>query len=123
MEADDLMAFLSRKLQGPNIIVTTDKDLLQTVSRDTRVYSPIKKKIVTLDNFEEYTGVKKEYYISFRAVTGDKSDNIPGIPRYGIKRFLKLEHNIISSNGEDPTALIKEYELTDEQFKIYNRNR
>ena len=123
MEADDLMAFLSKKLPGPNVIISTDKDLLQTITKDTRVYSPIKKKEITLDNFEEYTGVKKEYYISFRAVTGDKSDNIPGIPRYGIKRFLKLEHNIISSNGEDPTALIKDYELTDEQFKIYNRNR
>lgn len=122
MEADDLMAFLSRKLLGPNVIVTTDKDLLQTVTKDTRVYSPIKKKEITLDNFEEYTGVKKEYYISFRAVTGDKSDNIPGIPRYGIKRFLKLEHNIISLNGDDPMALISTDELTIDQWKIYERN-
>ena len=122
MEADDLMAFLSHKLEGPNVIVTTDKDLLQTVSKDTRVYSPIKKKIVTLDNFEEYTGVKKEYYISFRAVTGDKSDNIPGIPRYGIKRFLKLEHNIISTHDNGPTALISTDELTIDQWKIYERN-
>ena len=63
MEADDLMAFLSKKLPGPNVIITTDKDLLQTITKDTRVYSPIKKKEITLDNFEEYTGVKKEYYI------------------------------------------------------------
>ena len=122
MEADDLMAYLSHKLLGPNVIITTDKDLLQTVTENTIVYTPIKKKEISLDNFEEYTGVKKEYYISFRAVTGDKSDNIPGIPRYGIKRFLKLEHRVISLNGDDPMALIRADELTDEQFKIYERN-
>ena len=122
MEADDLMAWLSEELSGTSVIVTTDKDLLQTVTERTIVYSPIKKKEITLDNFEEYTGVKKEYYISFRAVTGDKSDNIPGIPRYGIKRFLKLEHRVISLNGDDPMALIRADELTDEQFKIYERN-
>ena len=122
MEADDLMAWLSEELSGTSVIVTTDKDLLQTVTERTIVYSPIKKKEISLDNFEEYTGVKKEYYISFRAVTGDKSDNIPGIPRYGIKRFLKLEHRVISLNGDDPMALIRADELTDEQFKIYERN-
>jgi len=122
MEADDLMAWLSEELDGTNVIITTDKDLLQTVTENTIVYTPIKKKEISLDNFEEYTGVKKEYYISFRAVTGDKSDNIPGIPRYGIKRFLKLEHRVISLNGDDPMALIRADELTDEQFKIYERN-
>jgi len=122
MEADDLMAYLSSKLPGPNVIITTDKDLLQTVTENTIVYTPIKKKEISLDNFEEYTGVKKEYYISFRAVTGDKSDNIPGIPRYGIKRFLKLEHTFISLNGDETMALVRADELTDDQFEIYKRN-
>ena len=122
MEADDLMAWLSEELSGTSVIVTTDKDLLQTVTERTIVYSPIKKKEISLDNFEEYTGVKKEYYISFRAVTGDKSDNIPGIPRYGIKRFLKLEHRVVSINNSEPMALVRADELTDEQFEIYSRN-
>ena len=122
MEADDLMAYLSSTLPGPNVIITTDKDLLQTVTENTIVYTPIKKKEISLDNFEEYTGVKKEYYISFRAVTGDKSDNIPGIPRYGIKRFLKLEHRFITIPGDEKMALVRADELTDDQFEIYKRN-
>ena len=87
MEADDLMSWLSSHLPGKNVIVTTDKDLLQTISIDTKIYSPIKKKIITLQNFEEYTGVTKKQYLNYRAVTGDKSDNIPGIPKYGLARF------------------------------------
>ena len=106
MEADDLMAWLSTHLPGKNVIITTDKDLLQTISADTRIYSPIKKKEVTLQNFEEYTGVSKEQYLNYRAITGDKSDNIPGIPRYGLARFKKLD-------------LTK---LTEEQQIIYERN-
>ena len=121
MEADDLMAYLTHKLPGLNIVITTDKDLLQTVSDNTIVYNPIKKKEVTLNNFEDYTGVKKEYYISFRAITGDKSDNIPGIPRYGIKRFLKLEHKLVDLEGEE-TALVRGDAITEEQFEIYKRN-
>ena len=121
MEDDDLMAYLSHRLPGHSVIITTDKDLLQTVSKNTIVYNPIKKKEINLNNFEEYTGVKKEYYISFRAVTGDKSDNIPGFPRYGIKRFLKLEHKLVSLEGEE-TALIKGDAITEEQFEIYKRN-
>ena len=106
MEADDLMAWLSTILKGKKVIVTTDKDLLQTISQDTKVYSPIKKKEITLQNFEEYTGVPKEQYLNYRAVTGDKSDNIPGIPRYGLARFKKLD-------------LTK---LTEQQQGIYERN-
>ena len=106
MEADDVMAWLAAQLPGESVIVTTDKDLLQTISVNTRIYSPIKKKIVTLQNFEEYTGVTKDQYLNYRAVTGDKSDNIPGIPRYGLARFKKLD-------------LTK---LTEEQQNIYNRN-
>jgi len=106
MEADDLMAWLSTILKGKKVIVTTDKDLLQTISQDTKVYSPIKKKEITLQNFEEYTGVPKEQYLNYRAVTGDRSDNIPGIPRYGLARFKKLD-------------LTK---LTEQQQVIYERN-
>ena len=120
MEADDVMAYLSRELEGTNVIITTDKDLLQTINERTVVYNPIKKKEINLKNFEEYTGVKKEYYLSYRSVTGDKSDNIQGFPRFGLKRFLKLEHNDPGKTNED--VLLKGSSITEEQFEIYKRN-
>jgi DNA polymerase-1 len=122
MEADDVMAWLARTLPGQNVVVTTDKDLLQLVNNKITVYNPIKKKEVTLSNFEEYTGVKKEYYMSYRVVTGDKSDNIQGFPRFGLKRFLKLEHKIVTMDGKEQVALIEGNSITEEQFEIYKRN-
>lgn len=117
MEADDVLAWLSHNLTGKTVIVTTDKDLLQTVSKTTEVFNPIKKNIVTLENFEETVGVSKEVYLSYRAVTGDKSDNIPGVPRYGIKKFLKLKHQ--DNNNK---LLVEESQLNEEQYSIYLRN-
>ena len=120
MEADDVMAYLVHNLPGTSVVVTTDKDLLQVVSNNVTVFNPIKKKEITLNNFEEYTGVQKQYYLSYRAVTGDKSDNIHGLPRFGIKRFLKLEHKNVSNNNE--WALLRGDSITEEQFEIYKRN-
>ena len=122
MEADDVMAWLARTLPGQNVVVTTDKDLLQLVNNKITVYNPIKKKEVTLSNFQEYTGVQKEYYMSYRVVTGDKSDNIQGFPRFGLKRFLKLEHKIVTMDGKEQVALIEGNSITEEQFAIYKRN-
>mgnify|MGYP001280540194 CR=1 FL=1 len=122
MEADDVMAWLARTLPGQNVVVTTDKDLLQLVNNKITVYNPIKKKEVTLSNFQEYTGVQKEYYMSYRVVTGDKSDNIQGFPRFGLKRFLKLEHKIVTMDGQENVALIEGNSITEEQFEIYKRN-
>jgi len=122
MEADDVMAWLARTLPGQNVVVTTDKDLLQLVNNKITVYNPIKKKEVTLSNFQEYTGVQKEYYMSYRVVTGDKSDNIQGFPRFGLKRFLKLEHKIVTMDGKEQVALIEGNSITEEQFDIYKRN-
>jgi len=122
MEADDVMAWLARTLPGQNVVVTTDKDLLQLVNNKITVYNPIKKKEVTLSNFQEYTGVQKEYYMSYRVVTGDKSDNIQGFPRFGLKRFLKLEHKIVTMDGKEQVALIEGDSITEEQFDIYKRN-
>ena len=120
MEADDVMAYLAHNLPGTSVVVTTDKDLLQVVSNNVTVFNPIKKEEITLNNFEEYTGVKKQYYLSYRAVTGDKSDNINGFPRFGIKRFLKLEHKNVSNNDE--WALLRGDSITEEQYEIYKRN-
>ena len=43
-------------------------------------------------------------------------------PRFGLKRFLKLEHKIVSESTSEPFALIKGDCITEEQFEIYKRN-
>jgi len=76
------------------IIVTGDLDLLQLIDEQTRVYSMARginqaaiydeKKVV-----ERY-GLKPSQFVDFKALKGDTSDNIPGVPGIGEKGAAKL---------------------------------
>lgn len=111
MEADDVIAWLAHNIQDHHItIVTVDQDMYQLVNENISIYSPIKKITVNDRNFTEVTGVSKENFLSFKALIGDKSDNIPGIPRVGKKTAIKL------LNEGVPDC------LTHENRAIYDRN-
>ncbi|MGB6290716.1 MAG: 5'-3' exonuclease H3TH domain-containing protein, partial [Desulfobulbales bacterium] len=93
VEADDLIASAARKLAALGykvIVVSGDKDLLQLVNDDIILWDPMK------DVFMDQDGVKKKYNVlpdnllDLFALTGDKSDNIPGVPGIGPKSAEKL---------------------------------
>jgi DNA polymerase I len=99
MEADDVISWLSGEIEGEKIIITTDKDMLQLINEDISVFNTNTKSIINLENFEDVTNIDTpRNYLMFKCFTGDKSDNIPGIPKVGIKTFLKLtkdwDHNL-----------------------------
>jgi len=113
MEADDAISWLSEIVEGEKIIITTDKDMLQLISEDIAVYNTNTKSIINLQNFEEVTGIDNpKNYLMFRCFTGDKSDNIPGIPKVGIKTYLKLtkdwDYNLDNVNiNKDQRAIVE----------------
>jgi len=103
-EADDVMAFITNEYLTPKeshtFIMSSDKDFLQLVSKHVHVWSPTKKKLYyEEDVFNEY-GFYPQNFPIFRALAGDKSDNIPGAPGLApktiLKRFPKLaeEHTM-----------------------------
>jgi len=96
-EADDILGALSRQAsqQGiDTIIVTGDNDMLQIVSPTVRVMSPRRSFNDTV--IYDEAGVQDKYGIvpkqiaDLKALTGDTSDNIPGIPGVGEKTAVKL---------------------------------
>jgi DNA polymerase-1 len=113
MEADDAISWLSENVDGEKIIITTDKDMLQLISEDITVYNTNTKSIIDLQNFEEVTKINNpKNYLMFRCFTGDKSDNIPGIPKVGIKTYLKLtkdwDYNLDNVNiNKDQRAIVE----------------
>lgn len=114
-EADDDIAALCKFLPEDvyKIVITSDKDMLQLVSDKVNVYSPYKKKIISPLNFYEETGVTHHAYIGFRALLGDSSDNISGVPGIGevtAKNLMgKYGHidNILGATGSAKTTLMK----------------
>lgn len=113
-EADDLIASACKVLPGPKVIVTNDKDMLQLISHEVSVYTPQKGgKMIGIMNFYEETGVTLSAYLGYRALVGDSSDNIIGVPGIGEKTakdlMSKYGHidNILNAQGEDKKALMK----------------
>lgn len=89
-EADDLMYHASRIYMDDRIIITTDKDLLQALMVGVYVYSPTKDVIYDVSSMEKEYGIDWFRYLDWRALQGDDSDNIPGIPGVGEKTATKL---------------------------------
>lgn len=89
IEADDVIAYLSSYFKQKVIVLSTDKDFLQLVSDRVSVYSPSKKKMYTPNSLFDETGIWCENFIIYKALLGDKSDNIDGIKGIGPKTIEK----------------------------------
>lgn len=96
-EADDLIAVLTSKFQGPDleiIILTGDLDTLQLVNERTKVYTlrkGLKDEIIyDLKKIQEKYQLLPEQLPEVKALRGDPSDNIKGLAGIGEKTALKL---------------------------------
>lgn len=94
-EADDLIAGLVQAHPDtPKRIVSTDRDFMQLIGPSLSIYAPVKKLIVTEDNFFEAISLKgrfpRDRFVDYRALTGDPSDNLPGVPGIGEVTASKL---------------------------------
>ena len=105
-EADDVMYALATYFadEGEDVlIITGDRDIAQLVnySDKIKVYSP------TLKIFRE----KQPNLILEKAIVGDPSDNIPGIPRIGIKTFEKAmsDRNVWNSKIQPNIDIVNRF--------------
>lgn len=96
-EADDLIGTVAKKAMELGIeanIITGDKDALQLVAIGAKVHIT-KKGITNLQAYDEFgvfdeLGVHANQVIDYKGLSGDASDNIPGIPSIGPKTAAKL---------------------------------
>jgi len=93
VEADDVLATLARRFEGPRLgvtIATSDKDMLQLVRGGVSVYDPWKEKRFGPEDVKEKMGVGPELVPDLLALSGDDVDNIPGVPGVGPKRAKEI---------------------------------
>ncbi|QHS22984.1 DNA polymerase I [Virgibacillus sp. MSP4-1] len=96
-EADDIIGTLSKSAKQDDLevkVISGDRDLLQLVDKDVNV-SLTKKGVTNIENYtpaflEEKMGIRPEQVVDMKALMGDSSDNIPGIPGVGEKTAVKL---------------------------------
>jgi DNA polymerase-1 len=113
-EADDLIAGLVRRnATARKRIVSTDRDFLQLIDERTSVYSPVKKVIIDETNFDEAVmpkGCKRVFhrsqYLDYRALVGDPSDDLPGVPGIGpLTAAAMLAHADLDAYFDDPAQV------------------
>ena len=91
-EADDVIGTLAKKAEAEGYevrIVTNDRDSYQLLSDKVRVLKPDGEE-VTPEAVREKYGVTVAQWVDYRALTGDASDNIPGVKGIGAKTAAKL---------------------------------
>ncbi len=99
LEADDVLGTIARRCESQNVdvvIISGDRDLLQLATNHTKIRIPKTKQGKT--EVEDYydADVKERYqvspveFIDLKALMGDTSDNIPGVPSIGEKTATKI---------------------------------
>ncbi len=92
-EADDLIGTIATQAAAADFethIVSGDKDFCQLINEKTFLYDTMKEVVFTPALVKEKHGVTPEQFIDYLAITGDTSDNIPGVAGIGPKGAIKL---------------------------------
>ena len=116
-EADDLIASVATRMaaQGFRVVVVSgDKDLLQLVSPNITLWDPMNDRVMDEAAVETKYGLPPSLLLDYFALTGDSSDNIPGVPGVGPKSAQKLiaEHRTLEGlyqaiDGLKPSKIVQ----------------
>ena len=124
-EADDLIATYARLAEeaGADVtIISSDKDLMQLVTSKVSMYDSMKDKQIAISEVVEKWGVTPDKMIDLQAMTGDSTDNIPGIPGIGPKTAAQL----LQEFGDLDTLLARADEIKQQKRReniIANREQ
>ena len=135
VEADDIAAHLVKEKDKYGLesiwMISSDRDWDLLIQENVGRFSYVTRKEVTLENWHDHYDVTPEQYISLKCLTGDKGDNVPGVPGIGPKRALTLiqeygsaldlydalpiagKYKYIEALNENAEQLIENYELMD----------
>jgi len=94
VEADDIAAHLVKHKEKYGLdkiwLISSDRDWDLLITKDVSRFSYVTRKEVTHDTWKDHYDVTQDEYISMKCLTGDKGDNVPGIPGIGPKRATDL---------------------------------
>lgn len=91
VEADDIAAYITKNFDFDDCwLISSDKDWDLLINEKVSRFSTVTRKETTVHNWDEHYDFDIEDYITFKCLTGDKGDNVPGVPGVGPKRAVQL---------------------------------
>jgi len=101
-EADDIIGTLARAVQEKGfhvVMVTGDKDFKQLVSPGISIWDPMKDRTIDYAGLKKDFGLEPSQWVDVMGLSGDTSDNIPGVPGIGEKTAIELVKTFGSVEG------------------------
>tara|TARA_R110000824_G_scaffold176063_2_gene354860 strand:+ start:736 stop:1734 length:999 start_codon:yes stop_codon:yes gene_type:complete len=122
VEADDVIAYGARHpfYSGWNkIIISSDKDFFQLCDDHTSVYRPIQNKIVTKQSILDEFKIHPNNFALARAIAGDSSDNLPGVPGIGLKTIAKRFPFLVNEEESDCEKIVTNCAMQAKKLKLH----
>ncbi len=92
VEADDVISYIKNNSmfeEWQKVIVSADKDFIQLLDDKTILHRPIQKEFLNKNKIVEKFGIHPTNFALARAIVGDSSDNLPGVPRVGLETVAR----------------------------------
>ena len=122
VEADDVISYVvqHKKYKDYNkLIVSSDKDFYQLVDEKTSIFRPIQKKVITLPIIMEEFQIHPNNFALARAISGDPSDNLKGVPRVGLKTVSKKFPILANTESVDLSQVLDECRQVGKPLQVH----
>ena len=125
IEADDVIAHvvgMPALKDDQKIVVSSDKDFFQLCDDKTIMLRPIQKEVLNKNHILEKFGIHPTNFALARAIAGDKSANLDGVPGVGLKTLAKRFPLLSMENAYDVETLVEQckLEMEESDLKLYS---
>ena len=125
-EADDVIAYiandyLAQKQDSQVFIMSSDKDFYQLVNDRIHIWSPTKKRFYYTEDVHTEYGIYPRNFALYRALLGDKSDNIGGVDGIG-EKTVQSKFNLLTEDKQVSLQELKDFASAQPpKVKIYQK--
>ena len=124
IEADDIIGYICKSpiyADSQKVIVSSDKDFYQLLDENTVLHRPVQKETLNKNAIIEKFGIHPNNFTLARAMVGDRSDNIAGIPTIGLPTVAKRFPFLKEEKSYMINELVEYCEEQETKLKIYER--
>jgi 5'-3' exonuclease len=122
VEADDVISYIKNTpmfSEWQKVIVSADKDFIQLLDDKTILHRPIQKEYLNKNNIVEKFNIHPTNFALARAIVGDSSDNLPGVPRVGLPTVAKKFPFLKEEATYYLEHVLKECQKPENKQKVY----